>query len=238
LLADIPRKTWRQLFDIFSPCWSIMILYGMINRICDTEGRSSTKCFMAGLTFGYLWPGGHPYSIQFFHAAASSNQRFGDPASSNCFQNISKSKDVHSPTDMWHERLMKVDSGISPILDWFIHQAQSNVCLRLHCFFPSPLWFWCLGAKVVGRDTVRSWQPKPQDWSLEDLRSSASKGRFRISKAIFVECRPATDLEKIVSGCFLLEAKVCSLFRLFVVIAIVLQDCHWLKRHFCHSDYV
>ena len=125
LLADIPRKTNENscltfFFGHVDQLWYCMILYGTINRICDTEGRNSTKCFMAGLTFGNLWPGGHPCSIQFFHAAASSNQRFGDPASSNCFQNISTSKDVHSPTDMWHERLMRVDLGISPVLDWFI----------------------------------------------------------------------------------------------------------------------
>ena len=29
---------------------------------------------------------------------------------------------------------------------------------------------------------------RSEDWSLEDLRNSASKGRFRVSKAIFVEC--------------------------------------------------
>jgi len=46
-----------------------------------------------------------------------------------------------------------------------------------------------------------AWHPNDaegfrRDWSLEDLRSSASKGRFRISKAIFVECFNQTALDE------------------------------------------
>lgn len=147
LLADIPRKTNENscltFFHHVDQLWYCMILYGMINRICDTEGRSSAKCFMAGLTFGYLWPGGHPYSIQFFHAAASSNSRFGDPAFStfsNCFQNISKSKDVHSPTDMWHERLMTHESRFRNIpSSRLIYSSSPIQCMpatALCCPFP------------------------------------------------------------------------------------------------------